>query len=91
MNKYLEPVDQELDLHGKTKTESILELMEFLKDSHSLNYSKIRIITGKGIHSKNGIGVLKKHIEDFLISHDYKFSNAKINEGGEGAIIVYLD
>ena len=91
MNKYLKEIDEELDLHGKTKTESILELMVFLSDCKSNDYEKVRIITGKGLHSRGGEGVLKQYVEDFLHKHKYTFSNAKINEGGEGAIIVNLN
>ena len=91
INKYLEPIDVEIDLHGFTKTEAIQELMVFLKDCASCEYERVRIITGKGLHSKNGEGVLKNCVEDFLNENNYRFSNAKINEGGDGAIIVYLD
>ncbi len=91
MNKYLKPIDDELDLHGKTKIEATIEIVDFLSYSKSKNYKKLKIITGRGIHSKDGIGILKKHVEDFLLKNGYVFSNAKINEGGEGAIIIHLD
>lgn len=91
INKYLEPIEAELDLHGFTKIEAIQEMMTFFKDCTSSGFSKIRIITGKGLHSKNGEGVLKLCVEDFLKNNGYRFVSAKMNEGGEGAIVVCLN
>ena len=90
-NKYLLPIEAEIDLHGMTRFEAVQEVAHFLKDCISDHNHKVRIITGRGLHSKNNEGVLKNHIENYLIDHGYKFSNAKINEGGEGALIVLLD
>ncbi len=90
-NKYLLPIEAEIDLHGMTRSEAVQEVMHFFKDCASDHYHKVRIITGRGLHSKNNEGVLKNHIENYLSDHEYKFSDAKINEGGEGALIVFLD
>lgn len=90
-NKYLLPIESEIDLHGMTRSEASQEVMHFLKECVSNHNHKVRIITGRGLHSINNEGVLKSHIENYLVDHGYKFSNAKINEGGEGALVVLLD
>ena len=80
----------ELDLHALTRPEAEVELYDFLERSHSLGFSKVRIITGKGINSENQQSVLKPFVEEILKREKLKFRNAKPNEGGSGAIEVWL-
>ncbi|MDP3057531.1 MAG: Smr/MutS family protein [bacterium] len=90
-NKYLEKIQAEIDLHGFTKNEANIALGNFLKDAENKKYKKVRIITGKGLHSESGRGVLSEYIKKALESKGLKYSNAKISEGGDGAIDVELD
>lgn len=89
VNKYPQVMDDELDLHGMIKSEAKDELQAFLEESESKNYKKIRIITGKGLHSKEG-PVLKNFVQEYLSQNHYRYETSKINEGGEGAIVVSL-
>lgn len=90
MNKYQQSIQAELDLHQMTKDEARLEVRAFLDEAEALGYKKIRIITGKGIHSESGVGVLNTYVKELLDNAGYKYDNAKYNEGGEGAIDVSI-
>jgi DNA-nicking Smr family endonuclease len=90
MNKYLRPIDAQIDLHQMTKEEARREVEAFLMEAESLGYKKIRIITGKGVHSKNGKGVLGAYVKKLLDLKGYNYNIAKYGEGGEGAIDVSL-
>lgn len=89
-NKYLEIPQSEIDLHGFTKEEAKIALGDFLSDAESKKYKKVRIITGKGLHSASGQGVLNEYIKKAFFEKGLKYSDAKINEGGSGAIDVEL-
>lgn len=89
-NKYLEIPSAQIDLHGLTKEEASIALGDFLSDAESKKYKKGRIVTGKGLHSASGQGVLNEYIKKALFEKGLKFSDAKINEGGSGAIDVEL-
>ncbi|MCK5084041.1 MAG: Smr/MutS family protein [Candidatus Pacebacteria bacterium] len=89
-NKYPQTIQAELDLHGLTKEESREEIFDFLSEANSKGYNKIRIITGKGIHSENNQGVLNRYVRSILIEENLEYCEAKINEGGSGAIDVKL-
>ncbi len=90
MNKYLRPVDAQIDLHKMTKDEARREVETFLKKAAASGYKKIRIITGKGIHSENSKGVLNSYVKGLLDFKGYDYRSAKHGEGGEGAIDVSL-
>jgi len=90
INKYHQSIEAEIDLHQMTKDEARQEVDAFLEEAEALGYKKIRIITGKGLHSESGLGVLSACIKEILNGRGYKYCNAKYNEGGEGAIDVSL-
>ncbi|MDD5152751.1 MAG: Smr/MutS family protein [Candidatus Pacebacteria bacterium] len=75
-----------LDLHGCSVEEAGNILNEILDEKAS---SHIRIIVGKGIHSSNG-PVLRDFVKNFLIKNNIKFSQSKIQDGGEGALEVFI-
>ena len=80
----------ELDLHAFTKREAEIELYDFLEKAYDLGFRKVRIITGKGLNSENKESVLKPFVQDILKKEKLKFRDAKMNEGGSGAIEVLL-
>lgn len=90
INKYAIHPGAELDLHGLTLLEAEEEVSAFVAESRNKGLARVRIITGRGIHSLDGRAVLKLGIETFLKHKGYKFREAKINEGGEGALEVSL-
>ncbi|MCK5085448.1 Smr/MutS family protein [Candidatus Parcubacteria bacterium] len=89
-NKYLQTVQMELDLHGLTKEEAREEVLDLLNEANLKEYDKIRIITGKGLHSEGNKGVLKEYVQSILDEKGLEYCDAKINEGGVGAINVKL-
>tara|TARA_B100001093_G_scaffold113346_1_gene105745 strand:- start:133 stop:552 length:420 start_codon:yes stop_codon:yes gene_type:complete len=93
-----------IDLHGYSLDEANRKIKNLILKSFENGIEKLRIITGKGIHSKNEkdpfvskkLGILKYSVPDFL-SKDLELnsiikslSSAKIEDGGEGAFYIYL-
>ncbi|MDC3087886.1 Smr/MutS family protein [Candidatus Pelagibacter sp.] len=94
-----------IDLHGYSLEEANSKIKEFILKSFEEGVEKLKIITGKGIHSKNEgdpfvskkLGTLKYSIPDFL-GNDVELNNiirslspAKIEDGGDGAFYLYLN
>jgi len=73
-----------------TRVQAEAELYDFLDKSYSLGFHKVRVITGKGLNSENRQSVLKPFVQAILKKEKLRFKDAKINEGGAGAIDVYL-
>jgi DNA-nicking Smr family endonuclease len=89
-NKYEQEASRELDLHGYTKAEAEPLLKDFLEESLESRLSIVRVVTGKGLHSEDGIPVLKNFVTKYLTHNGFHFRMAKINRGGTGAIDVIL-
>lgn len=87
-NKYPLIAQEELDLHGLFKEEAKTAVCEFLEKARTKKYKRIRIVTGKGWHSSEGRGVLKDLVLKILDEENLSYSEAKINEGGSGAINI---
>ncbi len=85
MNKYLRTPSKIIDLHGHTTSEAKIALDELLKS----NESYVRIIVGKGNHSKEG-PVLRDFVKKYFLSKNIHFNQSKISDGGEGALEVFL-
>lgn len=49
----------------------------------------VRIITGKGNHSRNG-AVLNVFVKNYLDIQSIRYNQAKIQDGGEGALEVFI-
>tara|TARA_A100001011_G_scaffold399861_1_gene510631 strand:- start:948 stop:1355 length:408 start_codon:yes stop_codon:yes gene_type:complete len=93
-----------IDLHGYSLNEANEIVEEMINKSHKMGINKLKIVTGKGLHSKNekdpyiskDLGILKYSIPEF-IKNDKNLMNlikeikeAKIEDGGSGAFYVYL-
>jgi DNA-nicking Smr family endonuclease len=89
-NKYYINPEAVLDLHGFTKKEAQEAFFEFLDEVREKGLKKIKIITGQGWHNEDFQSILKPFIEEILDEENYSYSDAKINDGGRGAIIVNL-
>lgn len=87
---FSERVCAEIDLHMLTRSQAEIELYDFLDKAYSLGFHKIRVITGKGLNSENKQSVLKPFIQEILKKEKLKFRDAKLNEGGSGAIDIWL-
>ncbi len=93
-----------LDLHGYTLDEANKKVESFIIDCFEQKVSKIKIVTGKGLHSQNDkdpyisekLGILKNSVPDFIKSNPSlmtkikSIADAKIADGGSGAFYVFL-
>ncbi|MBP5163629.1 MAG: Smr/MutS family protein [Spirochaetales bacterium] len=82
----------ELDLHEMVLDDALSATRLFLDRSFARGYRKVRIITGKGIHSKNGEAVLRPSVIEVCRNHPKvrEVSVPKASEGGSGALSVIL-
>lgn len=87
---YSPVVDAELDLHGYFAEAAKREVADFLDDAYKQGMSRVRVIVGKGNRSAGGRAVLPDTIKSFLNEHNYVYTYAKIQNGGEGALEVVL-
>ena len=86
------PPQSTLDLHGYTVKEAEDAVRSFLSDCHENGIRKISIITGKGLHSEDGVGVLRSAVqivldESGLVSEK---ASAPLSAGGAGALWIIL-
>ena len=81
-----------LDLHGDTIAQAESSVKSFLDECHQNGLRKISIITGKGLHSEDGIGVLRDAVirildQSGMVSEKY---SAPQSAGGSGALWIIL-
>ena len=93
-----------LDLHGFTLKESNQKVKKFILECFNFGYKKILIVTGKGSRSKSydnpyvseKLSILRHYVPEFIRNEEVlsnrviKISKAGINDGGEGAINIFL-
>ena len=94
----------EIDLHGFTLDEANKKIEKFILDSYENGFNKLRIVTGKGLHSNNekdpyvskDLSILRYSVPEYiknnieLMNLIIEFKEAKIQEGGEGAFYIFL-
>ena len=92
------------DLHGFTLDQANKKVKEIILSCTEKKYKEILFITGKGKHSTNDkdiytskdLGRLKYSVPEFIKSDQelraliVSIQDAKIKDGGEGAIIIKL-
>ena len=86
------PPQATLDLHGDTVKEAEAEVRRFLDECSSNGLRKVSIITGKGLHSEDGVGVLRQAVikvldESGVVSER---TSAPLSAGGSGALWIIL-
>lgn len=86
MNKYIQKPDEVIDLHGYTGYEAEQVLQQLILQNE---YRHVRIIVGKGQHSSYG-PVLPDVVKAFLNIHHITYRQSKIQDGGAGALEVFL-
>jgi DNA-nicking Smr family endonuclease len=85
-------VEDELDLHGLTGSESAAQLSEFLRHARERGFGCVRIIHGKGLRS-GARGPVLKHTVNTLLRRAQTvlaFTSARPTAGGTGATLVLL-
>lgn len=80
----------ELDLHEMKLEAAVQATREFLDASYRHGLRKVRIITGKGLHSKGGEAVLRPAVLEECRNHPNvrEVTVPKAAEGGSGALTV---
>ena len=93
-----------IDLHGFSLENANRTIDEFINRCFKTNVSKITVITGKGLRSKNinnpyvskNLSILKNSVPEFIKSNSdlmKKIKNikeAKVEDGGSGAFDIFL-
>jgi len=95
---------ESIDLHGFSLDEANKEISNFINACYEEGISKLRIVTGKGLHSNNDkdpyiskdLGILKYSVPDYirnnldLMKKIIDIKDAEIGDGGSGAFYVFL-
>ena len=95
---------KKIDLHGYTLEKANKAIEKFIQKCFDESVTKIIVITGKGLRSKNvanpylskDLSILKYSVPEFiesnisLIKMIIEITDAKIEDGGGGAFYIYL-
>ena len=95
---------KKIDLHGFTLEEANRSVESFVKKCFDESVTKIIVITGKGLRSKNiknpylskDLSILKYSVPEFIESNNFlmemiiEIKDAKIEDGGSGAFYIYF-
>jgi DNA-nicking Smr family endonuclease len=98
INKYdnLSKVQEEFDFHnrGILTMDDIKDLTdEFLDECKRRKLTKVLFITGKGLHSKHGMPVIKPFLKQYLLSKSFiaRVYEGRSDRGGSGTLELVLD
>ena len=95
---------KKIDLHGYTIEEANKTIEQFIQKCFDESVTKIIVITGKGLRSKNvenpylskDLSILKYSVPEFIENNKsltqfiIEITDAKIEDGGSGAFYIYL-
>ena len=98
------PKIKKIDLHGYTIEEANKAVDQFIKECFDESITKVIVITGKGLRSKNvenpylskNLSILKYSVPEFIETNKNlkkmitEITDARIEDGGGGAFYVYL-
>ena len=99
-----ERLEKTIDLHGFTLEQANSKILEFIEECFEKNISKINIITGKGLRSKNlndpyqsqDLSILKHSVPNFiknnkqLMSKIIKIDFDAVQSPSKGNFDIYL-
>ncbi len=91
-----------VDLHGYTLDQANKFIENFITKSYEEGTNKLIVVTGKGLHSQNEkdpyvskeLSILKYSVPEFISKNKnlmniiYEITDAKIEDGGEGAFYI---
>ncbi len=92
------------DLHGYSLDDANKKVTDLILKAYDQGISKLIIVTGKGLHSKNqndpyvskDFGILKYSVPEYIKSNNELMSvineikDADIKDGGKGAFYIFL-
>ncbi|EJU04270.1 DUF1771-domain-containing protein [Dacryopinax primogenitus] len=76
-----------IDLHGLYVQEAIERTELALQAAQSRGGSNLRVIVGKGLHSKNHVAKIKPAIEQLMAKYSFA---AELDSQNEGVLVVHL-
>ena len=93
-----------IDLHGYTLEQANKSIEKFIIKSYQEKINKLIVVTGKGIHSNNeqnpyvskDLSILKYSVPEYIENNIelkkiiLEITNAKIEDGGDGAFYIHL-
>ena len=97
-------IEKTIDLHGYTLEEANIKIFEFIEKCFNQNVSKINVITGKGLRSKNiddpyqslDLSILKHSVPNFinknkdLMNKIYKIDYDSVKSPSKGSFDIIL-
>lgn len=83
-------VEVSIDLHGFTRQEAANMTHHFLMEEYCKGHKKVEIVTGKGLHSKDGVPVVKESVIEAIRSLNIvrEYYSPRERYGGGGTIHV---
>lgn len=86
------PVTAWRDLHGLKTTEAAASARRFVDNSRHNGHRCISIVHGRGLHSEDGVAILKARVRECLRTHPgvLAYADAPRSDGGSGAVYVLL-
>tara|TARA_B100000035_G_scaffold281325_1_gene262148 strand:+ start:639 stop:1058 length:420 start_codon:yes stop_codon:yes gene_type:complete len=104
LKKNLKKETRSFDLHGFSLNDANKKISELINNSYNNGISKLIIVTGKGIHSKNekdpyvskDLGILKYSVPEYIKNNEHLMSmineikDANIEDGGSGAFYIFM-
>ena len=95
---------KKIDLHGYTIEEANKDIEQFIQKCFEEDVTKIIVITGKGLRSRNienpylskDLSILKYSVPEFIENNKsltqfiIEITDAKIEDGGSGAFYIFL-
>ncbi|KAJ3571043.1 hypothetical protein NP233_g4013 [Leucocoprinus birnbaumii] len=78
----------EIDLHGTTVFEAVTIVKETLRDFSCSPSQPLKIITGKGTHSTNKVGVLKPAIKNALLQDGWIIGMASCDSDSDASFVA---
>ena len=93
-----------IDLHGFTLEQANKTIAKIIDDCYQKSVSKIKVVTGKGLHSNvekdpyvsKDLSILKYSVPEYIKSNQelmkkiIEIKDAKIEDGGAGAFYICL-
>ena len=93
-----------LDLHGYSLDNANQKVKDLIQMAYSKDIRKLKIVTGKGLHSKNAkdpyiskdLGILKYSVPEYIKNNNElmnminNIKEADAKDGGGGALYIYL-
>lgn len=85
-------VQDEIDLHHLSGDQAEAVLRQFLGEARAAGHLCLRIVHGKGQHSRDGIPVVRNRVDALLRRRGevLAFTSAPPAQGGSGALLVLL-